>query len=100
MTEKPTFISKCVLRRQTIPILPCDVHRCEWWIKDSSFNNCFWVLANYLEDCPGTKFTFEHIAEVESLPLSDVISTYESALHKLRIGSRKIVKSESIDNIS
>lgn len=94
------FIDKCVLRRKTIPILPCDATQCEWWINDQTFNNCFWALAHYLEDCPGTKFTFERIAEVEGIPLDDIIQAYESALHKLRIGSHKLVKSDNIDNIT
>lgn len=94
------FLQKCVLRRETLPILPCDCADCEWYIYDSSFNNCFWALAHVFNTEPGTKFSFEEIALLEGVTLNEVIIAYETAINKLRKESRTAVKSNNFDNIS
>lgn len=94
------FVQKCALRRETLPILPCDCTVCEWYIRDSSYNNCFWALAHAFEIQPGTKFSFEEIALLEGVTLNEVINAYESAINKLRKESRTIMKSDNFDNIS
>jgi len=86
------FVQRCVLRRETLPILPCDSTVCEWYIHDSSYNNCFWALAYVFETQPGTKFSFEEIAILEGVTLNEVIVAYESAINKLRKESRNIRK--------
>ena len=94
------FIQKCVLRRESLPILPCNCINCEWYIHDSSYNNCFWVLAHLLYTQPGTKLLFEEIARLEGVTLEDIMATYETAISKLRRESRNIMKSDNFDNIS
>lgn len=94
------FVQKCVLRRETLPILPCDCSACEWYIHAATYNNCFWVLAYIFENQPGTKLTFEEIASLEGVTLNEVITAYENGISKLRKESRKIMKSDNFDNIS
>lgn len=94
------FMQKCVLRRQTLPILPCDCKLCEWYILDSAYNNCFWVLATAFELQPGSKLTFEKIAELEGLTLEEVLQFYESAMGKIRKSFRKSMKSDNFNDIN
>jgi hypothetical protein len=90
------FIQKCALRRKSLPILPCDCNDCEWYIVDQSYNNCFWVLAHYLETCPGTKLSFEEIADLEGVSHEEIMKAYERAITKLRKESSKIKKDDNI----
>ena len=94
------FVQKCVLRRETLPVLPCDCLDCEWYIHDSSYNNCFWTLAHVFETQPGNKLSFEEIASLEGVTLPEIIIAYESAINKLRKESRNIMKSDNFDNTS
>ena len=94
------FLQKCVLRRETLPILPCDCLVCEWYIYDSSYNNCFWVLAHVFETDPGIRFSLEEIALLEGVTLTEIITAYENAMNKLRKESLTKLKSDNFDNIS
>lgn len=94
------LVQKCVLRRETLPILPCDCSECEWYVDDPSYNNCFWALAHLLDSQPGIRFSFEEIAKMEGITLEEVMKAYESAINKLRKDSRKIMKNDTFDNIS
>jgi len=94
------FVQKCVLRRETLPILPCDCLACEWYIYDSAYNNCFWALAHVLDSRPGTKLSFEEIALLEGVTLHEIAIAYECAMNKLRKEARITMKSENFDNIS
>jgi len=94
------FVEKCVLRRETLPILPCDCVVCEWYVHDSSYNNCFWALAHVFEAQPGPKLSFEEIASLEGVTINEVMTAYESAINKLRKESRTVMKSDNFDNIS
>ena len=78
------FIEKCAKRRTTLPVLPCDCEQCVWYVRDTNFNDCFWVLSEVFELRPGYQLNFEEIAALESLPVSEVISIFETALKKLR----------------
>lgn len=92
------LIHKCVLRRENLPVLPCDCDLCDWYIHSSTYNCCFWVLAQFLDINPGTKLTFEEIATIENIPQDQVIAIYESALNKLRQGSKQIEKDAIFDD--
>jgi len=84
------FVQKCVLRRMTLPLLPCDCDLCDWYIHNSGYNRCFWVLAQHLDLTGGVKLTFEEIAEYEGISIEDVQKTYDAALLKLRLGSSQL----------
>jgi len=94
------LVQKCVLRRETLPILPCDCSECEWYIDSSAYNNCFWALAHLLDADPGIQFSFQEIASMEQIPLEEVTKVFESAIDKLRKDSRKIMKNDDFDNIT
>jgi hypothetical protein len=94
------FIQKCVLRRESIPILPCDCNECEWYISDSNYNHCFWVLAHYLDIQPGTKLSFEEIALLEGISQEEATKIFETALGKLRKESLRLTKVDIFDNVS
>jgi len=97
---KQMFMRKCILRRETLPILPCDCTACEWYINDPIYNNCFWVLAHIFEINPGNKMSFDVIAILEGVTINEIITIYENAMNKLRKESRNIMKSDNFDNIS
>jgi hypothetical protein len=88
------FISKCGLRRQSLPLLPCECGQCEWYIDDANFNNCFWLLAEFMHYNPGVNLTFEQISKVVNLPLQEVIRIFEIALIKMRKESVKLAKED------
>ncbi len=89
-----------MLRRETLPILPCDCLICEWYVYDACYNNCFWALAHVFETQPGTKFSFEKIAILEGVTINEVMTAYDSAINKLRKESRTVMKSDNFDNTS
>jgi len=93
-------MAKCAIRREALPILPCDCKDCEWFIIESIYNNCFWVFAHYLDTRPGTKLTFKEIAELEGVTRDEVVKSFENAIAKLRAKSSNTMKSDNFDNIS
>jgi len=78
------LIERCARRRVSLPILPCDCDQCVWFIHDSSYNGCFWVLSEILNTTPGMRFSFEEIATMENIPIKEVVTLFDSALKKLR----------------
>ena len=78
------LIEKCVKRRTMLPILPCDCDQCVWFINDTAYNDCFWVLSDILHISPGMKFSVEEIAKLENIPVKEVVALLEGALKKLR----------------
>lgn len=78
------LIEKCVRRRTVLPILPCDCDQCVWFIHDSGYNDCFWVLSEVLNSSPGMRFTVEEIAAMENIPIKEVVTLLDGALKKLR----------------
>ena len=94
------LIQKCALRRTTLPILPCDCNLCDWYIYNSTYNQCFWVLARFFEVGRTHKFSFEEIAELEGISLDEVLKIYENAINKLRLTSDKMSQNDNSDNIS
>jgi len=94
------FVHKCALRRETLPVLPCDCSACEWYIHEATYNNCFWALAYIFENQPGTKLSFEEIAVLEGVTVDEIVIAYETAINKLRKDSRNILKSDNFGNVS
>ena len=78
------FIAKCPLRKEHLPAMPCDCIDCDWYIRDSTYNNCFWILAYYLDIQPGLSLSFDEIARLEQLSLDEVIYIFNTALTKLQ----------------
>lgn len=90
------LLQKCALRRMSLPLLPCDCDLCDWYIRHSGYNCCFWVLAYCLEEQPGVRFTLEQISEIEGISVEDATKLYESALFKLRQGPDSVAVLEAI----
>lgn len=82
------FRDKCLLRNFHIPLIPCEEKRCQWYVKEDSYNNCFWVLSNALLEYP-RELDLEEIAEMEELSIEEVEEIIEEALTKLRNCVRK-----------
>lgn len=78
---------RCVLRRFTLPALPCDCHKCDWFIHDSELKNCFFVWAHVIAESK-QQMEFEDIAELEGIPVAEVEATYTAAIKKFRITTR------------
>lgn len=78
------LIEKCVKRRTALPILPCDCDQCVWFIHDTTYNDCFWVLSEFLNACPGMRFSIEEIAVLENISIKEVVTLLDGALKKLR----------------
>lgn len=82
------FIERCILRRENMPILPCDQCKCDWYIRENCYNNCFWVLANVMKKEP-VEMGFEEIADLEGITVGEVKEIYESAVVNYR---KKVLK--------
>lgn len=78
---------RCVLRRDTLPALPCDCRKCDWFIHDVELKNCFWVLAHIIEESK-QQMDFSDIAEIEGISVEEVKDTYSTAVKKWRISTR------------
>ncbi len=78
------LIEKCAKRRETLPVLPCDCEQCVWYIRDTNYNDCFWVLLEVFNLQPGFRLSFEEIAVLENIPLKEVLTIFETALKKIR----------------
>lgn len=92
------FIHKCPLRRETPPLLPCDCSECDWYIRNSGHNNCFWVLSYYLEQTE-ERLTREEVAALEGITVEEVLRIEEQALSKCGKEVRALLNKEdnSID---
>jgi hypothetical protein len=78
---------RCPLRREELPLLPCDCSQCSWAIKDTFYKNCFWVLAEQLLDNP-QQLSIEDIAKLEGITPDEVNTIIEKAIHKMRKTTR------------
>jgi len=78
------LIERCACRRTNLPILPCDCDQCVWFIFDTGYNGCFWVLSEIINSAPGMRFSFEEIASMENIPIKEVVTIFDSALKKIR----------------
>ena len=76
-----SFMWRCPKRLETLPNITCDSKICEWRIKSPGNRNCFWVLADHLQDMP---MTVEEIAQVEGISVEEVEKVTQEALQKLR----------------
>lgn len=76
------FTAKCPLRRDSLPILPCDCKECDWYVYSAGNNNCFWVLCEHL--VLGEEKSFEEIASMLNMEVDEVTTTYEQALGTIR----------------
>lgn len=84
------FVRKCALRRETLPILPCDCNLCDWYVSSSAYNRCFWVLAQFLDVNQGARLSFEEIAQLEGVSVEEAAQLFEVALRKLRNSSDSV----------
>lgn len=78
------FRNKCLLRRAYLPLISCDQRVCEWHINEEACNNCFWVLAEVLDEFP-QGFSVEEIAKMEGITIKETEEIIETALSKLRL---------------
>jgi hypothetical protein len=82
---------KCPLRRLNIPLLPCNVINCDWFVRESDYNNCFWVLSNALSEY-SVELSVEEIAVLEGKTEEEIEKMIENALLKCRSNCRKLIK--------
>jgi hypothetical protein len=94
------FIAKCALRREQLPLLPCECSRCDWYIYDDTYSCCFWVLACILDITSGNTLSFEEIARLEGISLQETLTIYERAVSKLRDTSITIAKNNDFTDES
>ena len=87
------FIERYILRRTYVPIIPCDQCKCDWYIREGCYNNCFWVLANVLKESP-VEMGFEEIADLEGITVDEVKKIYEEAVINFR---KKTLKTSEND---
>jgi len=80
---------RCVLRRISLPVLPCDCKVCDWFIHDDFLHNCFWVLADLIADTPGQQFSIEDIGEMENISVEEVEEAMKNAFRKFRLATRE-----------
>lgn len=87
MTNPYGIVYRCVLRRSTLPALPCDCRKCDWFIHDTELKNCFWVLAHMISESK-QQMSFEDIAEIEGISVEEAKEAYTSAIKKWRMSTR------------
>jgi len=87
------FIERCILRRSHVPIIPCDQKKCDWYVREGCYNNCFWVLANCLKENP-VEMGFEEIADLEGMSVGDIKDVYASAVINYR---KKVMQNQEED---
>jgi len=78
------FISKCPLRKLKPPALACDCDRCDWYIDDVNYKNCFWALADFIAKNKGFTFSYDSIANKLGISVQEVVEIEEAALSNLR----------------
>jgi hypothetical protein len=83
---------RCIIRRVTLPIFPCDKKDCDWYIRNSDCNNCFWILSEIFADGNLSGLDFDEIAELEGIAVEEAYDIYETALAKCRLSIRKFIK--------
>lgn len=88
------FTAKCPLRRDSLPILPCDCKDCDWYIYSAGNNNCFWVLCEHM--VLGEERSFEEIASMLNIRVEEVINIYEQALGSIRRDPERMKAMEEI----
>ena len=88
------FIQKCALRKTCLPAIPCECTDCEWYVNDDSYNNCFWLLAYFLYENPGYRFTDKEISQLEGISVEEVEEIIEGALCKLRQRAKDFIKDD------
>lgn len=76
------FFKKCVLRHESLPILPCDCTECDWYIDREIYNNCFWLLAETLNS--HQYLSYEEISDIMGLSEESVEEIFNKALSKIR----------------
>ena len=81
----------CLLRKTTLPLLPCDENKCEWFINEDNYNNCFWILAEIFEEVP-KGLSLEEIAKLEGISIEEVKLLLEQAVLKYRANIRRYLK--------
>ena len=86
------MISKyCLLRRFSLPLVPCDECNCDWFIREECYNNCFWLLANIFEEMP-RGLSVEEIAQLEDISTDEVEVCLDGAIRKYRASIGKLIK--------
>lgn len=73
----------CVLKKDKLPLIPCDEKKCDWFINETCCNNCFWILSHIMEK-ERMEFDVEEIARMEGISIDEVNALMESAYTKLR----------------
>lgn len=81
----------CLVRRTTFPSIPCEEKECDWFLKETEFNNCFWVLSAAMVECPKS-FSVEEIAKLEGLSVEEAQNLIDEAVSKYRENIRGFIK--------
>lgn len=81
----------CLLRKLTLPLLPCDENDCEWFVNEAHYNNCFWVLAEIFDDVPNG-LSLAEIAKLEGISIEEVKLLLEQAVLKYRANIRRYLR--------
>ena len=83
------FQELCILRKTLLPLLPCDESRCDWYIRDSACNNCFWILSELFAEGYLDELSFEEIAQMEGITVDEAMEIFNTAIEKCRFLCRK-----------
>ena len=82
---------RCLLRKISLPLIPCDEPRCDWYIRDADCNNCFWVLSEVFIKFP-QELSIEDIAKLEGITVNEAQELLEGAIIKFRTNIRQFLK--------
>ena len=85
------FLNCCMLRKISLPLIPCDEDICDWFIYNNAYNNCFWILALVFDDTP-RGLSVEEIAACEQITVEETQEILQQAIQKYRSNVRKFIK--------
>ena len=55
-----SLLDDCIIGRDSLPGLPCNYTTCPWFINGEDYSNCFWVIAQIMEES-GASFSLSEI---------------------------------------
>lgn len=78
----------CPNKEKMLPCFPCSCKKCAWFVRETAYNNCFWVLMHVFSKWQFS-LEFEEIARLEGLSVEEVEEIYNNAVIKLKNEARK-----------
>ena len=84
-----TIKNNCLKGKLALPTLPCTERQCPWFVRDTDFCCCFWMVADFMEEFKFDGFTDEEIAKILDISVDEVERIADEAIKNIRVSLRK-----------